>query len=167
MVEERQERKDLHAAAAEAEGVGDDMSDTPLTDAVWDEAQRQIRIHGTRDVINPEKPCNPWTLCKDLERALSAEREQWQHAAPRHVVQSIDCSYGDTPGAYHCPIDKPCDMCKLRKRADDAEAKLAAIRRIPLKPFPDPGGHSWMAFGNSVYHAWSDIQRIAREVKNG
>jgi hypothetical protein len=38
---------------------------------------------------------------------------------------------------------------------------LGVIRHIPVKPFPDAGAHSWRAFGEAVFGAWSDIQRVA------
>jgi hypothetical protein len=38
---------------------------------------------------------------------------------------------------------------------------LTKIRKTPVMPFPDAGAHSWRAFGEAVYRAWCDIQRIA------
>lgn len=42
-------------------------------------------------------------------------------------------------------------------------ASLEKIRRTPSMPFPDPGAHSWQAWGRAVHRAWIDIQRIASE----
>lgn len=40
---------------------------------------------------------------------------------------------------------------------------LEKIRHIPTMPFPDPGAHSWHAFGEAVLRAYCDIQRIASD----
>lgn len=40
---------------------------------------------------------------------------------------------------------------------------LLSITLIPAMPFPDPGAHSWRAFGEAVYRAYCDIQRTAKQ----
>lgn len=45
------------------------------------------------------------------------------------------------------------------------EEMARALERIiatPSMPFPDPGAHSWRAWGSAVYSAWQQIQFTAR-----
>jgi len=44
---------------------------------------------------------------------------------------------------------------------DPMREALEKIRRIPSMPFPDPGAHSWITWGQAVYRAYAEIQRTA------
>lgn len=49
--------------------------------------------------------------------------------------------------------------------AGEVERLREALRKIaltPAMPFPDPGAHSWRAWGSAVHLAWCQIQQIAR-----
>lgn len=51
-------------------------------------------------------PCKKNTTERDalIEKIASLKAEV------RTLKQTLDCTYGDTPGLIHCPLDKPCAM---------------------------------------------------------
>lgn len=46
--------------------------------------------------------------------------------------------------------------------SDTLREALEKITRVPVMPFPDPEAHSYRVFGERVWKAWLEIQRIAR-----
>jgi hypothetical protein len=45
--------------------------------------------------------------------------------------------------------------------ADGFKTALEQIKALPLRPFPDPVGHSWEAFGRAVMGAFTDARMTA------
>ena len=74
-------------------------------------------------------------------------------------------------------------VCRMRAAVEDEaeewsrkvaalEAENARLReiickctRIPVMPFPDPEAHSWRAFGEAAYSAWSRIRVLLSEAE--
>lgn len=48
--------------------------------------------------------------------------------------------------------------------ADALTALDRIATRIPVKPFPDPGAHSWEAYAEAVRYAYTDCVNVARRV---
>ena len=60
---------------------------------------------------------------EQLQEIKDRARKQSATSALRTQLQSHDCTYGDTPGLIHCPLDKPCTTHQL-------ESAKAALRLL-------------------------------------
>src|SRR5574343_699138 len=62
------------------------------------------------------------------------EKAEAQHLRLRNSVQTtLDCSYGETDGGIHCPLETPCDKCKREKaeaERDEARAEVARLQDL-------------------------------------
>jgi hypothetical protein len=45
----------------------------------------------------------------------------------RRKIQEFDCSYGDTPGCIHCPLDNPCLTHKLERLETQHKEALISL----------------------------------------
>lgn len=59
---------------------------------------------------------------RDAFEAMERERDELRLkcATLRALIQHHDCTYGDTPGLIHCPIDKPCTTHRYEMRDEVA-----------------------------------------------
>lgn len=63
------------------------------------------------------------------------------------TAQATECETNGTEG--------------LLAELDAAKRALVEIARGPLMPLPDPGAHSWRAFGEAAYRAMTEGMRKA------
>lgn len=64
----------------------------------------------------------------DAERAKVAALKKAHAGLRGYVTSTLDCSYGETDGGIHCPLEVPCDRCKKDKRIAALEAKVRVLR---------------------------------------
>lgn len=67
----------------------------------------------------------------DATALLEAARRE--RVTLRTQLQSHDCTYGDTPGLIHCPIDNPCTIHRAQEAERLADAMKDAARRVALQ----------------------------------
>ena len=59
------------------------------------------------------------------------------------------------------------DAAALQEENERLREALKRVRRGPVKPLPDPGAHSWSAFGQAAFQAMRDLQHIASKALAG
>lgn len=59
-----------------------------------------------------------------LAAAEKKDEAQRQQHLMQIALQSHDCTYGDTPGLIHCPVDKPCTTHRAERLVTALNAQL-------------------------------------------
>lgn len=55
-------------------------------------------------------------------------------------------------------------QAECERLKEDVVKSLEEMQRIPTIPFPDPGAHSWRAFGERAFTAYSDLRRLSSAI---
>ena len=99
------------------------------------------------------------------ERGIPAEVLARDNAELRKKFEELRQDLRSACDARDLELNRAVEQEERAEQAEAANAELRAaldeIRRIPAMPFPDPCAHSWRAFGQRVFQAWSDIRKIA------